>query len=191
MRSLTPIFSILIAILLYFFLIDPMYADIKDIRSETATFRKATTDYDNFSQQLNLLLDVKSGQNPLTIERLNQFVPENIDSAHIIADLEFMAKDNNMLFGNISTESSDINFKSRSSNSQGTNSKTPVSAELQTADVSFELIGTYDQLQNFLVELESSLTLMEVIGLDFTASDGLFEQFSLTIRSYALPSVNN
>ncbi len=191
MRTITPIFSIILAILLYFFFISPIYAEIKEIRMETESFLMAAEDYDNFNKDSNKLLGLKSSQSPLTIERLNQLVPENIDSAHLIADLEAMAKKQNMLFGSISTETTGATLGGSSSDSLDLNTQTPANEELQTTDISFELIGTYDQFQAFLTELESSLTLMEVTSIEFTASNGLFEQFGVTVRAYALPAEIN
>lgn len=182
MRSLTPIFSILIAILLYLFFIAPQWEEVKGVRAEVNTYQEAVERYDQFTARMNGLLELKRNQNPVTLERLNQLVPEEVDAARIITDLEDMARRSNMLFGNITTSESEEDFGSR-------NETTSAQTELQAVDISFELIGTYDQLQAFLLELESSLTLLEVTGLSFSASNGLFEQFALTVRAYALPQV--
>lgn len=186
MRSLTPIFSIVIAIVLYLFFIAPQWEEVQGIRAEEKTYQEAVERYDEFTEKMNTLLNLKRNQNPVTLERLNQLVPQEVDAARIITDLEDMAKRQNMLFGNIDTSESEEDLRSR--NEVATDQ---IQTELQTVDISFELIGTYEQLQAFLRELESSLTLLEVTSLAFSASDGLFEQFGLTVRAYALSNLTN
>lgn len=189
MRTLTPIFSILIAILLYFFFIGPRYAEVKEIRAEAENYQEAARRYDEFATALNRLLDLKRQQSPSTLERINQLVPHELDTAHIIADLEQLAEGHQLLFGNITTESLEV--APARSQANGSEQLSGESTELQTADISFELVGTYGQFKEFLRDLESSLTLLEVTGLRFKASDGLFEQFGVTVRAYALPRTTN
>ena len=188
-RTLTPVFSIIIAVLLYFFFISPALDDISATRAETDIYNDAINRYGIFNEKLEHSLSIKRDQNPVTVERLNQLVPLSVESAEILASLESIAVSHNMLFGNITTASEGFSVSNNAKNSS--NQAGVINAELQTTDISFELVGTYEQLQEFLKDTENSLTLLEVTDISFTASDGLFEQFAITVRSYALPKTNN
>lgn len=187
MRTLTPIFSILIAISLFLFFVSPMWDEIGDIRTDTKTYNEATLGYGEFNNKLNKYLDLKVQRSPMAIERLNQLVPQDINVAHILADIEKIADDNTMLFGDIQTDTTENDVRSVTRDNSDILQDLDIT-ELQTSDITFGVIGTYDQLKSFLKDLETSLTLLEVTNLSFTASGGFFEQFTITVRTFALPN---
>lgn len=189
MRTLTPVFSIIIAILLFFFFISPGYKEISQIKEDTAQYDRAVKSYNDFYAKVDTKLAVKRNENPVVVERLNQFIPKDLDVAYDLANLEQMALTHNMLFGNIISDVTEIDVRRASGNRNNTSSGSQ-SQELQIADISFDVIGTYEQFQSFLLDLESSLSLYEVINIDFSASSGLFEQFAVSVRTYALPKDN-
>jgi hypothetical protein len=180
MRTLTPVFSIVIAVLLFFFFVSPEYNEIKGLKEDTEMYKRAVESYNDFYAKVDTKLAVKRNESPVIVERLNQFIPKDLDVAYNIADLENMAQAHKMLFGNVSTDVSGTDLVSESDKGQ----------ELQIADISFDAIGTYEQFQLFLLDLESSLSLFEVTSINFSASEGPFEQFTIAVRTYALPKDN-
>jgi len=182
MRSITPFLSIIIAVLLFVFFTKPLYSEIRLLQNEISQYKIATTKYSEFNAQIQNLLSIKNNRAASEKERLDLLVPNAIDSTRLLVDLEGIAEGHNLLFGNVSTKGSDV-----APTSAGAPEKKDTSTELKTADISFEVIGTYTQFKDFLSDLESSVVLFEVTKITVTAIDGLFQQFAVTVRTYALP----
>ena len=189
MRTLTPVFSIIIAVLLYFFFISPEYEEIKKIKEDTANYARAVNSYNDFYAKVDAKLAAKRNQSPAVVERINKFIPPDLDVAQNITDLEQMAKTQGMLFGNISSEVSYGDLVRGNSNQNSSGNGTG-SQELQIADITFDVIGTYEQFKAFLLDVESSLSLFEITEIKFSASSAVFEQFTVSVRTYALPKDN-
>ena len=183
MRTLTPVLSIIIAVLLYLFFTQTQFAEISVIQKETEEYTSATEQYNTFNALLQQKLSIKKNQSVYDSERIETIIPVTLDSARLIVDLEKITQNNSLLFGNITVKGDDSVAKRGPSNSEA-----EISAELDSVDVSFEVIGTYEQFKNFLRDLERSLTLFEVIDLKYSVTeDSPLQQFALTVRSYGLP----
>lgn len=182
MRTLTPVLSLVIAVSLFFFFISPQFTSVQELQKKIEEYKTATDKYKEFSATLEEKLSVKNSRSPLQTERLDALVPTMVDETQIIVDLEQMAKNQHMLFGNITTSLD----KATAVPKKDEKSTVVKNSELEKAEISFAVIGTYDQFKNFLNELESSLTLFEVTKLLVSAQPGDFQQFSVTVRTYAL-----
>lgn len=188
MRTLTPFLSGIIAVLLFLFFTQPRYEEIKKVQDEIASYEVAVQKYTDFSRKLNDKLAIKAKYQGLKIDRLERLVPDTVDAARLLVDLESLAKKHKMLFGNIATSDSDVKLTPSAS----TDGSDPVgvTGELSSTDISFEVIGTYEQFKSLLRDIESSLTIFEVTGIAFAATEGSFQQFAVTVRTYALSSDN-
>lgn len=185
MRTLTPALSILIAILLFVFFTKPLYSEIKSTQAEVDAYALAVEKYNEFSQALQTKLNKKTSRPEYEIERLDQLLPSMIDETQLLVDLNALALTHGLLFGNVSVEGNNPVMLEEALPVEGSQ---VASDELSTVDVSFDVIGTYEQFKTFLRDIESSLSLMEVTELNFTATEGSFQQFSVTVRAFALPS---
>lgn len=182
MRTTTSILSIFIAVLLFMFFTHPEYQAAVAIKNEVAEYAKARETYDDFERQLAQKETQKANRSAYEVERLDRLVPESIDETQYLVDLEALAERHNLLFGNTSVEDNDFAVTG-----ENTNSTRDSANELITVDISFEVVGTYEQFKSFLADLEKSITLFEVTQLSFSVVDGPFQQFSLTIRTFAFP----
>ncbi len=183
-RTITPILSILIAILIFFFYTKPEFAEVKRIRNEADRYQSAIETAELRNKELEAKLAEKRGHPAVDIERLNILVPSKIDEVKILADLSELARKHNMLFGNVSVMNNEM--KPKSSVSDGAQSGDY--KDLVATDLQFGLIGTYEQFKDFLADIESSLALHEVTNISFQATEGVLEQYGMTVRIYALPS---
>jgi hypothetical protein len=185
-RTLTPILSIVIAVMIFMFFTQPTFSEVTAVKTEMSEYTTAIEKYNLFSAKLEEKLSVKTNRSASDNERLDRLVPDEIDDTQILVDIEALAEKNGMLFGNISVKNNNATLARKTENvSQGL----PASQELASVDVTFGVIGSYEQFDTFMLDLESSLTLFEVIGLSYTASPSSFQQFDLTVRVYALPEV--
>ncbi len=183
-RTLTPILSLVIALILFVFFVRPQYAEVITIQSEIDEYQKAIAQYAEFTNKLEAKIAAKEGRSALQNEQLDQLVPNEIDDAQALVDIEALAQRYNLLFGNTSVETGDTELKRKSD--PATMSEEG-GDELRTADISFGVIGTYDQFKSFLADLEKSLSLYEVTQISFNTGESSFQQFEVTVRVYALP----
>ena len=182
LRTLTPFLSLIIAILLYFFLIQPQYVDVVMLKGNVEEYDNATAQYQEFTRKLDNKLAKKMDRLVLDNERLDIFIPNSIDSIQLLVDLEAMAGQQKMLFGNVSIDEGDVDFSNTNSENE------QVSAELATSDISFEVVGSYEQFKNFIHDLERSLTVFEIVNIKFVSvENSMFGQYAVTVRTFALP----
>jgi len=185
-RTITPIFSIIIALVVFFFFVKPMFAEIQQIQGETDQYQQAVGKATELNQLLTALVSKKRSYSAEEIERLEALVPQSVDEVKILADLNELAKSHSMLFGNIKVTSRD---EVVSTGEQTAPSQTVSYDDFVTSDITFGLIGTYEQFKAMLSDLEKSLVLMEITNITLSASDGPLQQFELTVRAYSLPVI--
>lgn len=178
-RTLTSILSIVIAVLLYVFVIDQQLTQMSIVQNEIDEYKKAEEKFTEFQRKLDSLVAVKNQASVIENEKLDAIVPEVVDDVKLIVDLENMAKSRGMLFGNISID----NSKDTPSNTSS--SEVATGPTLKGTDISFEVIGSYEQFKQLLEDLERSLVLLEVVTLDFAVNQGSYQQYAITVRAYA------
>ncbi len=182
-RTITPILSILAALLIFFFFTKPEFAEVKRVRMEADRYQSAIETAELRNKELEAKITEKQGHPAVDIERLNTLVPSEIDEVKILADLSELARKHNVLFGNVSVMNNDMKPQSAvADGSQKGNFRDLIATDLQ-----FGLIGTYDQFKAFLADIESSLMLHEITNISFQATEGILEQYGVTVRVYALP----
>ncbi len=185
-RTITPIFSIIIAIVVFMFFTKPMFAEIKVLQAKTSQYAEAANKAQELNAALAEKLTAKRSNSSENLERLNALVPESIDEVTVLADLNQLARTHNMLFGNINVEDGDlteIDVDPKKAISQKINYQ-----DITTASINFSLIGTYEQFKAFLADVERSLVMMEVTKIDFMAGEGALQQFEVTVNLFALPA---
>ncbi len=183
MKTITPILSIVIAVLLVLFYVQPKYVEVRAIQKEITEYSTAVTKYSEFKAKLETKLQEITARSEEENNRLERLSPVNLDDVQLLVDIEHIAQSQNMLFGNVDIESSENELKSVAE------SDGEVPQELTTVDISFEVIGTYQQFKNLLRALEQSLTLLEVTNIEFkVAEESPFQQYAITVRAYGIPS---
>lgn len=184
MRSLTPILSLVISVLLVAFFVMPQYTEIQSIQQEIDKHTDAIAKYDEFTSTLAKKLEIKTSRSAAQNEQLDKLVPESIDDTKLLVDLEALAQSHNLLFGNTEILKSDMELKHKK---DAPDAVVEESDELDTVDISFDVLGTYDQFKQFILDVERSSTLFEVTKISFDSSNSPYQQISLTVRVYALP----
>jgi hypothetical protein len=186
LRSLSPILSVVVAVVLAVFFIKPTYDETLLIQKDIDSYRDAKMKYEEFTSNLQIKINEKE-EHLGDAEKLNALVPEDIDETQILVDLKFIAKERGLLFGNIKVTEGEGDTP-ETLNESGNQIEDDV---LIAKDISFGIIGTYSQFKDFLKDLERSQTLFEIIALSFDSSENsLFQQYTVTVRTYALPKNN-
>lgn len=188
MRTITPVFSIIIALVVFFSVSKPMFTEIDDIKAQTAQFQEAVDSAQSRNQKLEELINKKQGHDSRDLEYLDALVPQDVDEVKMLVDLKEMAEKHNMLIGNIGVEGGGTGSPASDASSEVSGAISYNS--FSTADITFGLIGTYEQFKSFLADMERSLVLMEVINITFASGEGDLQQYDLTIRAFGLPPIN-
>lgn len=192
MRTLTPLLSLLIAVLLYFFFTQPAFTEVTELKGEIDEYEDATESYLEFSSLLEQKLSVKRNRSAAENERLERLLPDDVDETRILVDLEAMAESHNMLFGNVEVktgEEAQFSVQEEGSEDEFVDEFERPAVRgfgLVSTEITFEVIGTYEQFKELLSDIEESLTLLEVTKITLNATEGSFQQFAVTIRTYAL-----
>ncbi len=186
-RTITPLFSIIIALLIFFFFSQPKFAEIKQTQSEAAQYLTAASKAEEINAELSQKLTEKRAYPVEALERLDALVPESIDEIKILNDLNEMAKSHNMLFGNVTVTKPEP-FTGAEPVAV-TSTQVVDYADLVTTDISFSLIGSYEQFKDFLSDLEQSIVMLEVLKITFTAGEGSLQQYEISARVFSLPPI--
>ncbi len=188
-KALTPFLSIITAIVVGFFFVKPMYEDIKSIQAETTQYRDAVAKASESNRKLQELLQKKNSFSAGELERVDLIAPDVISQVRVLVDLENLAKKHNMLFGNVvlaGDSMEDSSSDSESAENLETSGSLSFDNDFVFSDISFGLIGSYEQFLSILSDLERSLSIMEIIKLDFVSLPGNLQQYDLVIRVYGL-----
>lgn len=189
-RTLTPVLSILAALAIFFLFIKPQYAEVRATQQEKDAYTQAAEDYASFQEKIDALESKHESVSVVERDRLDMFVPKELDTTQAFVDLESLARQHSMLFGNIQVIGDTTAAGAEEELVEYDEFGNPLvpTNEPEHADLGFAVIGTYAQFKEFLASLEESLTLFEVTHIETEVQEGAFMQFDMTVRTYALPS---
>lgn len=191
-HTITPILFTIIAIFVCIFIAKPKYGEATLLNTEIGEYKFAIEKYDAYNAKIQELILKRDSVNISDRTKLETLVPEKLDVTHALVDLEDMALQSNLFVENVEADDDlyglaiDTGEQAQSGDSEGSQN-----AEIQHADATMSLIGTYEDFKNFLRITEKSLTLMDVTKLSIVQKEGGIYAFSVTFRTYALPEKIN
>lgn len=178
MKILTPIVFLGLALALFFWYIDPTYAKVKELLATQAQLDQALARSRELQDVRDQLLSRYNTFPQSELADLQKLVPDHIDNVRLILDLDSMATKYGMRVRNVTTE--------------GDTSRTdagelgPDDTPYESVILSFTVAGPYTTFRQFLADLEKSLRLVDVVGIDFIASPNGIYDFVVRIKTYWL-----
>jgi len=169
-KALVPLFSIVVALALYFFFIQDTMERIAELKIESAQFSEALKDAKELGQTIERLDRERDGIPTSDIDKLEILLPDRIDSVRFIYDLNTIADIHNKTLGEVFVEE--------------------LKGDVFTSTiVTFSINGTYSQLLAFLSDLELSLRIIDVQSVSFkvtndSVKDGI--DYTIVIATHAL-----
>jgi len=206
-KTLTPIVGIIVAVGLFFSYIRPTFEDIKGVQDEAARYTQAVEKASELQQRINELKQRQSSISLADLERLEALLPGRVDEVAVLIDLDAIASSHNLTLGDVevgdreSDETQEQNAQSQPGTVavpgqmagspddevfSGMESAEAITSQYATLDISFSVVGTYNDFRMFLRDIERSLVLMEVTKITFTESEGDAVPFAVTVRLYSL-----
>lgn len=182
-----PIGSILIALAVLFFFVRPIFADITRIGEESREYREVVGKITDLNNHLGELIEQKESFGSYELERIDALVPPRFDELRALVDLQAIAEREGLVFR--ATEVALGRTLEGVEGEQGSEEIVEVAEGLQGNDITFHVLGTYEQFKAFVRELEQSLVRKEIVKITFTQEAGELTDYEVTIRLFALASV--
>jgi len=174
MKLIFKILAIVISLILFFAVIDPLYGEVKQLRSEVATYNIALDNSTELQATRDSLIEVYKGVKKEDKERLAHLLPNTISNIELILEIEKIANLHGMPIG-------DINFDTKNLEGGATTTTTGdvVVAESDPQDnlpygifpMEFVIEGKYNTFVEFLDDLEHNLRLVDIQSISFKVPD--------------------
>ncbi|MBP9760140.1 MAG: type 4a pilus biogenesis protein PilO [Candidatus Pacebacteria bacterium] len=152
-KVLLPFLFLIVAAGLYFSYMQPAYDVLQALWTQEERLDTAVKDAETLQAKLDALLVAYNGFDKESLRRLNQLLPEKVDSVRTIIQTDALARKNGLEITSFELP-------------QGTVADTTDDVKaVQKATFTMECNGSYQNLKSFLKELEKSLTLFDVSSL--------------------------
>jgi len=183
MTKFAPIFLIIIAVLAGILYVRPQYEKIQALRVEAVQYENLLLQAQEL-KNIQAELEVKrSSFTPNDLNRLSKLVPNKVDTARLILDLNGVGAKYAIQMKNIQTLDPvfDTGIVDR---------EKPYTA----STVSFDFDTSYEAMVPFVRDLERSLRMVDVVDLSLLSNeDGSpFFKYRITLQAYWLnPNISN
>lgn len=177
-RFVTPILLIAAGIALFFMFTDETYSEVKALRQETARYDEVLTKSRELVSLRDTLLDEYNRLDQSRIERVEKLLPNNVDNVRLILEINSIAERYGMLVKDISISTGD--------NVEGQTVGESASKNYETISLDFLVSASYRDFNNFLIDLENSLRIVEIERIEFVSSDLDFYEYSIRIKTFWL-----
>lgn len=171
MRSKTVVQLILFvtSFVIIFSYIKPSYTNLQDIQSETKVYIDALESAKSFNTEIRNQLSDANKLTTTQLQKLDRYLPDDIDSIAVMRDIEIIAKRNRLSVEGLSA-GEEISASADTSNTDYLDADTaqrgaPLASEMTSVAFSVKVSGQYDDLKLFLQDLEKNAYPLEVISL--------------------------
>ena len=183
-RPITIAITLFIILLLLFFLVVPKYNAFKDLQVKLGE-KKAEFDakYEYFSAIIKTYYDIQSRQD--SIKKIDDALPTDSNLGRLVYFFQKKAGASGIVVKSLFLS------KSPSSNLEG------VKGDVKEMAFSFNLVGSYTSLENFITSLEKSVRIFEITKISFSSAGSVapsgesaqfqsqdIYSFSLEVKTY-------
>ncbi len=181
MKTTTAFIFILIAIGLFYTFIRPHYEKVKAIQIQANQYSEVLENVQELSKKRDELL-LKYNALPKTeVERINKALPNNVDTVKLALDFDSIASKYGISIKNIRINQRVLDVGSNI----GAIAVSPTNL-YQTVTVNFSFVSNYDNFRKFIRDIESSLRIIDVRSIGFSATDSGLNEYTLSIDTYWL-----
>ena len=198
MKLLSSILFLIISVVLFFVVIDPMYGNVKQLRTDVATYNTALSNSTELQAKRDSLIETYKGVKIEDRDRLTHFLPSTIGNIELILEIEKIANLHGMPIGDIKFDTKNLE------NSDVVSTDNVVVAESDPSDylpygifpMEFIIEGKYDTFVSFLKDLEHNLRLVDVKSISFavpqavttlgSTTDSSVYKYTLKVETYWL-----
>ena len=186
-KILRPVIFTIIALLVFWFLVRPLFADVGSLRTELNEYKDVVEQAVSFNRLLDNLVAERSSFSAFEIESINTIAPSTIDEVRALVDLEALAEEHGLAFSGVDEEIDDA----KTEDSSGAPTDEAAGMPFESRTVSFNVSGSYSQFKDFLRDVERSMVLMDIEKIAFTSTGLDIASYQFEVRLYGLPSSDN
>ncbi len=187
MSRIFPIFSVLLAVGLYFAYIGPTYnTQIVEAQKNINTDNQALTAAAAFTAKENQLTAEVNQIPPTSISRLEEFLPDGVDNIQLLLDLNSLAARTGISLSNFSISDNTTSSQGAGSSDSGTVTSGAPSDQVQSLNLSVTATGTYAAFKTFLMAAEQSLRPLDVVNLSVQSAPNGVYTYNVTFQIYWL-----
>jgi Tfp pilus assembly protein PilO len=180
-RLILPIILILAALGLFVVYTNPTYQASKAIAAEVSAYDEALTKSKELIALRDQLISKRNTFSPTDVAKLSKMLPDNVDNIRLIIDINNIAVRHNLSLTNVQLGDISDSRTARNAFSGGGSGDA-----VGSVTVGFGLNATYDQMLEFLQDIEHSLRIIDVQNLGFSSAGSGTNSYSFTIRTYWL-----
>lgn len=177
-NNLTPFLLFAVAIGLYYVYINPMYAQVNELRAKEAQYADALAQVQEIESLRDELLSRYNGFSQEDIDRLQGMLPDSVDNVRLVLDLDGIASRHNVVLKSvrITRQANDVQMTT----DQGT------TKPYNSVRVAFTVVTTYESFTAFVKDVEQSLRIMDVTGISIRPQLAGKTEFGVTVNTYWL-----
>jgi len=181
MKVILPFLILGLAAITFFYFTSPMLETVNGLEVEQAKLTLVLANAVELKEKQDDLISRDNAIEPADLEKLNEFLPNNIDNVRLIIDMNNIAKKFGLTVRNPAI------VKEEAKVGEGAPPPPPGGGEANTsAAISFSFSSSYETLKLFLADLAKSLRLVDIETLSFTANDRNLYDYQITLRTYWL-----
>lgn len=192
MKLISSISFIIIAVVLFFVVIDPLYGDVNQLKTDVATYNTALNNSTDLQKTRDSLIEIYKNVKIEDKDRLSHFLPSAIGNIELILEIEKIANLHGMPIGNIKFDTKNL----ESQNGANATGSVVVAANDPNASLPYGIFpmefiieGKYDTFVAFLKDLEHNLRLVDINSIIFDVPQAVITTGNTTdsnIYSYTL-----
>lgn len=170
MKFLTPTLLILVAIGVFFTVVEPLRADVSQLKSDIDTYNVALDNSTFLQKTERKLFDDFNSIKPADKDRIEHFLPNTVNNIKFILEVERLANQYSMPIKNIKFETP---APAVNATTQADKGKVMISGDGSAPSnygkfaISFDVDGNYESFNLFLRDLEHNLRIVNVKSIAF------------------------
>lgn len=180
MNLITPIFLIIASVGIFYGYINPNYRgenvpmNIEKLMQERKKYAEALNNSNDLIAERNKLVEKNNNLPGNDVERLKKLLPDHIDNARLIIDIDGIASRYGLNIRNI-----DIGNDVGNQDTLG-----PDDNPYGTLTLKFNIIAPYDKFRSFLKDLQESLRIIDIVGISFVSTESGSYDYGVTVKTY-------
>lgn len=190
MKLIFSISLIIISGVLFFTVVNPIYGDVSNLRTEVETYNLALSNSKELQSTRDSLVDTYKNITKEDRNRLEHFLPNTVNNIRFILEIERIANLHSMSLKNIKFDA----FKTEETKTTASGNTTMVTANDPNSNqpygvfpIEFTTEGNYDTFVLFLKDLEHNLRLVDVKSVTFTVPQATEKStFDPNVYTYTL-----
>lgn len=158
MKSIFSILVISVCIAAYFVYIKPLSVDVKALTAKKAEYTHVLNSVKEIKEKRDEILAQYDSISQTDIEKLNKIIPAKVDDVKLLNDLNNIGSKYGMIIKD---------FKSSDPNASASRDGVVENPDqiYKTTNINFTISGPYNKFLDFLSEVESGLSLLDVTHL--------------------------